>query len=102
LLLPPEREAANPVRKEAEPDASQLEAIQAANEPRQVRAGPGTGKTRTLVGRVAHLIEQGEEPSSILALSYSNMSAQDLSGRIHAAVGQKATAIWSCPSGKAA
>lgn len=95
LLLPPEKDTPTEVKKEALPDDSQLEAITATDEPRQVRAGPGTGKTRTLVGRVAHLIERGEDPSTILALSYSVLSAQDLSSRIHAAVGEQATLVWS-------
>jgi len=95
LLLPTENEVESTPRRETEPDASQLEAITATDEPRQVRAGPGTGKTRTLVGRIAHLIGRGEEPSSILALTYSNLSAQDLASRIRAEVGERATAIWS-------
>ncbi len=95
LLLPAESDTETAPRREADPDPSQLDAITANNEPRQVRAGPGTGKTRTLVGRVAHLIEKGEEPSSILALTYSNLSAQDLASRLRAAIGEKATAVWS-------
>jgi DNA helicase II / ATP-dependent DNA helicase PcrA len=95
LLLPEEIAATPQDRAEQTPDASQLEAIQAPPGPRQVRAGPGSGKTRTLVGRVAYLVSEGEEPSSILALTYSNASAQDLASRIRAAIGQKATAVWS-------
>lgn len=95
LLLPPESDVEPEVRKEAPPDKSQLEAIMAPDEPWLVRAGPGTGKTRTLVGRVAHLIERGEDPASILALSYSVLSAQDLNVRIHAAIGERATQVWS-------
>lgn len=95
LLLPEESDAEGAPRKEADPDDSQLEAITASDEPRQVRAGPGTGKTRTLVGRVAHLIDRGEDPSSIVALTYSNLSAQDLAARIRAAIGEKATSVWS-------
>lgn len=95
LLLPAQSDWETPPHREIEPDASQLEAITATDEPRQVRAGPGTGKTRTLVGRIAHLIGRGEEPSSILALTYSNLSAQDLARRIRMEVGERATAIWS-------
>jgi DNA helicase II / ATP-dependent DNA helicase PcrA len=95
LLLPVESASSIELRREAEPDASQLEAITASDEPRQVRAGPGTGKTRTLIGRIEYLINRGEEPGSILALTYSNLSAQDLGSRIRAAVGEKATAVWS-------
>ena len=79
-----------------EPDASQLLAIEAADGPRQVRAGPGTGKTRTLVGRVVHLLQvRNASAGSILALTYSNLSAQDLAARIRSAVGDKAIAVWS-------
>lgn len=95
LLLPVERELQEEVAEERPPDKSQTEAITASDGPRQVRAGPGTGKTRTLVGRIAHLISRGEDPSSILALTYSNFSSQDLSSRIRSAIGEKATAVWA-------
>jgi len=95
LLLPAECSLEPEHRDEEPPDESQQEAISAGQGPRQVRAGPGSGKTRTLVGRVAHLVSIGEAPSSILALTYSNASAQDLAGRIRAAIGQKATAVWT-------
>ena len=94
-LLLPEAAPEPPRRPEAEPDDSQREAIECGPGPRLVRAGPGSGKTRTLVGRVARLISRGEDPSSILALTYSNLSAQDLASRIRAAVGERATAVWS-------
>jgi DNA helicase-2/ATP-dependent DNA helicase PcrA len=95
LLLPIERNEVAEARVEEEPDESQREAIQAGDEPRLVRAGPGTGKTRTLVGRVAYLIKRGEAPSSVVALTYSNLSAQDLGSRIRSAIGEQATAVWS-------
>lgn len=96
LLLPPERENEESIKKEAAPDKSQNEAITASDEPRQVRAGPGTGKTRTLVGRIAHLIKtRGEDPASIVALTYSNLAARDLASRIRVEIGEKATAVWS-------
>ena len=66
LLLPVESASSIELHREAEPDPSQLEAITASDEPRQVRADPGTGKTRTLVGRIEYLINRGEEPGSIL------------------------------------
>ncbi len=94
LLLPddpPDMAAKPPLA----PDPSQLEAITAPAGPHQVRAGPGTGKTRTLVGRIAHLIETGEDPLSILGLTYSNASAQDLGLRVRAAVGSACPSIWT-------
>jgi superfamily I DNA/RNA helicase len=95
LLLPEEPVAEEEAQEEHPPDKSQEEAIVAEAGPRQVRAGPGSGKTRTLVGRVAYLLAKREDPSSILALTYSNMSAQDLASRIRKAVGEKATAVWA-------
>ncbi len=95
LLLPAEGDAISEPRQELPPDETQIQAIIAGPEPRLVRAGPGTGKTRTLVGRVAHLVANGEDPASILALTYSNLSAQDLSARIRAAIGDRAVAVWT-------
>lgn len=94
-LLLPDDPPVRPHRKEPDPDASQLKAITAPAGPYQVRAGPGTGKTRTLVSRVAHLIDRGEVPSSILALTYSNDSAFDLASRIRATVGDKSAGVWT-------
>lgn len=94
LLLPgdPAPEAAEETHS---PDDSQRGAIEAAPGSLQVRAGPGTGKTRTLVGRAAWLIrEKGAEPSSILVLTYSNGSADDLARRLRAELGTDATAVW--------
>jgi DNA helicase-2/ATP-dependent DNA helicase PcrA len=95
LLLPDERDLEAECRPEEPPDDSQGEAIRSPAEARMVRAGPGTGKTRTLVGRIAHLVAEGENPTSIVALTYSNAAAQDLAMRIRAAIGERATSLWS-------
>lgn len=96
LLLPGDapEEAAAP-RQEPEPDETQLKAINVPAGPHRVRAAPGTGKTRTLVGRVSKLVADGVDPKSILVLTYSNLAAQDLAQRIHAAVGPAAVNIWT-------
>lgn len=47
-----------------------------------VNAGPGAGKTYTIVGKVCSLLDAGVDPASILCLSYSSMSAKELSDRI--------------------
>lgn len=94
LLLPEERSPNNAVREEPAPDSTQVQAIEVTPSAHRVRAGPGTGKTRTLVGRVKWLVDQGEDPGSILVLTFSNFSAQDLAARIRAAIGERATAIW--------
>lgn len=60
-----------------------------------VDAGPGTGKTRTLTVRVAHLItERGILPENILALTYSNKAAEEMYSRVSAATARNASKIW--------
>src|SRR5947209_19638864 len=53
-------------------DESQRAAAHSAHTPLLVAAGPGTGKTRTLVGRILHLLEAGVAPDKIVALTFSN------------------------------
>ncbi len=95
LLLPADRADAEETRAEPSPDRTQTQAIEAGQGPRRVRAGPGTGKTRTLVGKVKRLVDDKEDPKSILVLTFSNFSAQIFSVRIRAAVRQPATAVWT-------
>ena len=58
--------------------------------PALVVAGPGTGKTSTLVGRVAHLVErEGAAPGGILALTFSNKAAREMRARVGALLGQR-------------
>ncbi len=66
-------------------DDEQRRAVEAAL-PTLVVAGPGTGKTRTLVGKYLWAIEQGLHPSQILALTFSNKAAEEMQGRILAAL----------------
>ncbi len=64
---------------------AQYEAVTATEGPVLVIAGAGSGKTRTLVYRVAHLIQEGIDPESILLLTFTRKSAQEMlwrSGRI--------------------
>jgi DNA helicase II / ATP-dependent DNA helicase PcrA len=67
-------------------DNSQRNAAEAKKCPLLVSAGPGTGKTRTLAGRVVHLLKQGVVPESILILTFSNKAAEELRERIKHAV----------------
>ena len=59
-----------------------------------LRAGPGTGKSRTLVGRVEHLLRQGVDPRRILVLTFSNKAAGELSSRIAHFNTDAAASIW--------
>jgi DNA helicase-2/ATP-dependent DNA helicase PcrA len=60
----------------------QLEAASHGEGPALVLAGPGTGKTTTLVGRYCRLVESGVDPASILAVTFARKAAQTLTQRI--------------------
>lgn len=69
-------------------NSGQQHAIDAGPGAALVLAGPGTGKTRTLVGRVARLIEQGENPRHILALTFTRRAAREMEERLVASLGK--------------
>ena len=52
-------------------------------------AGAGTGKTRTLVERMARLVEEGESPQRLLAITFTNKAAGELSERLQQRLGQR-------------
>lgn len=85
-LDPPEparRSAAAP--QAFAPDADQQRAVDAPL-PMLLVAGPGSGKTRTIVARYVALAAQGVDPAHILALTFSNKAAEELRERIVAAL----------------
>lgn len=59
-------------------NASQYEAVTTVNGPILVIAGAGTGKTRTIVYRVAHLVELGVKPEHILLLTFTRKASQEM------------------------
>lgn len=66
-------------------DDSQRDAAQAPTGPLLIAAGPGTGKTRTLAGRVVYLLSREVEkvaPEAILVLTFSNKAAEELRERV--------------------
>jgi DNA helicase II / ATP-dependent DNA helicase PcrA len=97
LLLPsppaPETPG-NGLQQPPRSDPSQDRAAAHRSSPFQVQAGPGTGKTRTLVKRVASLISEGIDPAAILILTFSNRAAGELAERIAGAVPEAAPRIW--------
>ena len=96
LLLPTvlELAATGPSAHRPRPDSSQDRAAAHRGTPFQLQAGPGTGKTRTLIKRIGSLIDQGVDPSSILVVTFSNRAAGELTERLVTAVRDAAARIW--------
>src|ERR1035438_10139733 len=77
----------------AELNPAQLNAATHADGPLLIIAGAGTGKTRTLVYRVAHLLERGVRPERILLLTFTRRSAQGMLGRAERLGGSASRAV---------
>ena len=72
---------------------SQLAAATYQGGPLLIVAGAGSGKTRTLVHRVAYLVDQGVPPPAILLLTFTRKAAQEMLGRVTALVGRRASRV---------
>ena len=75
-------------------NVDQRKAVEYDNGPEMIVAGAGSGKTRVLTYKVAYLIENGYDPESLLALTFTNKAASEMKARIHELVGSKAEKIW--------
>ncbi len=95
LLVPEIESFENSAVKIPALDASQEAAAEAEAGPHLIEAGPGTGKTRTLIGRIEWLLERGVDPTSILVLTFSNKAAEELRERVGASAPDAAPAIWA-------
>jgi DNA helicase-2/ATP-dependent DNA helicase PcrA len=63
-------------------NAEQYRVVTEGDGPCLVLAGPGSGKTRTLVYRVAYLLSQGVSPAEILLLTFTNKAAKEMLSRV--------------------
>ena len=74
----------------SEPNAEQEQAVQTQSACTAVIAGPGTGKTKTLVDRIAWLVErEGASPAEITAVTFTRQAAAEMTARLTGRLGKK-------------
>ena len=75
---------------------SQLIASKYCDGPLRIIAGPGSGKTRTIIAKIAHILETGLAlPSEILTITFTNKAATEIKERVQNEIGQKPQNIFT-------
>ena len=97
----PDSETASPAASKAAPaylsrlNEAQLAAVEATDGPLLVLAGAGTGKTRVLTTRLAHILRlRLAWPSQILSVTFTNRAAREMQARVAALIGEAVDGLW--------
>lgn len=75
-------------------NTEQREAVTHVHGPMMILAGAGTGKTRVITYRIAYMIGAGIAPEQIVALSFTNKAAREMTERVKHLVGERTKRIW--------
>jgi len=79
----------------SELNEEQLRVVQEGDGPTLVLAGAGSGKTRTIIYRVAWLLEHGVKPSEILLVTFTNKAAKEMTTRLESLLARHPGSLWS-------